>query len=298
MNFLDLIADWAKSLEGKISALLDGLGQRLRAAERELLRMLLRDVLPKLDVAPDGKIKSTARNIARLNLIDDVMRRFAGDQAKDLTGALASELLEVAGMNAEYYILAGFDKAKVDAIAADTRIVRAIIGIDDAGNAIPDGYLARLTKSDEIRGKIRDYMVRAMASQTPPKEIADGLKGLVEGSKEEDGVIRGYWRQYAYDSYNQVREVSNLHVANELKLNAFVYMGGIIKASRPFCVKKNRKVFTRAEANEWRSDPDLIDKATARAYNPLIERGRYNCRHFLMWISDERAKELRPDIKL
>jgi hypothetical protein len=37
----------------------------------------------------------------------------------------------------------------------------------------------------------------------------------------------------------------------------------------------------------------LIDKAHLSTYNPLIDRGRHNCRHFLMWISDEMANELK-----
>ena len=41
----------------------------------------------------------------------------------------------------------------------------------------------------------------------------------------------------------------------------------------------------------------VIDKKTKDAYNPIIERGRYNCRHFINWITKELAEQLRPDLK-
>jgi len=32
-------------------------------------------------------------------------------------------------------------------------------------------------------------------------------------------------------------------------------------------------------------------------YDPLVDRGGYNCRHQLSFISDELAFKLRPDLK-
>ena len=296
MDFLDKIEEWATALEATITGYLQGLGKSLRALERELLRLLLRDLLPRFDIDKNGRIMATVANLSRLNLIDAVMRQFVGDSAKELTAKFAGELIEIAGKNAEYYILAGFDKAKVERIVADLRLVRAVVGLDEKGNLVQGGYLDRLSKSDEVKQAIRDYVVGSMAGGVSPSDLAKGLQSLVEGGKD-GGALTKHWEHWAFDTYNQIREVQNLHVANELELEYFVYMGGIIKTSRPFCIKKNRKVFSKAEAAEWVNDPDLIDKPTKGSYKPLLERGRYRCRHFLMWISNERAYELRPELK-
>jgi hypothetical protein len=190
-------------------------------------------------------------------------------------------------------MITGFDRDKVKSIAADTSLVRSRIGLTESGGFAADGYLSRLAKSDEIRQRLRDFVVQSFASKQPLADFTAGLRGIVEGSDEVDGALRKYWRQYAYDSYNAVREISNLHYANELKLNWFVYTGGIIPTSRRFCIKRNRKVFSRQDTEDWKNDPDLIDKATVAQYNPLIDRGRYNCRHFIMWISDQEAERLK-----
>ena len=241
-------------------------------------------------------LRVTTRNLARLQILERVMAEFAGDEAKALTERFAVDLLEVAGRNESYYLLAGFEDAKVKAITEDTALIRARIGLDEKGRILKGGYLDRLAAAPEARQKILDYVVNSMASRKGPKAFVSGLKELVQGGAKSEGVITKHWEGAAFDSYNQLREISNLHMANELELNYFVYTGGVIDSTRRFCEKRNRKVFSRAETVNWKNDPDLIDQATKDTYNPLVDRGRYNCRHFIMWISDERAKELRPDI--
>ncbi len=294
-DLIQTIEAWAVSLETLIEDLLSGLDKRLKTAERELFRLILADVLPKFS-APDGILTASARNLARLSLIDDVVAQFERDAARNLALRFADELLEVAGKNAEYYLKTGFDRAKVQAIAADTSLIRAKIGLDEAGGLVADGYLARLAKSEALRDRLRDFVVESFATKQTLADFTRGMKNLIEGSSETEGALRNYWRQYAYDSYNAVREVSNLHYANELGLEWFVYTGGVIQTTRRFCEKRNRKVFSRKEAEGWVNDPDLIDKATKNQYKPLIDRGRYNCRHFIMWISETEAQRLRPDI--
>jgi hypothetical protein len=72
-------------------------------------------------------------------------------------------------------------------------------------------------------------------------------------------------------------------------------VGDVIKDSRTFCIKKAGKVFAVIEADtEWPTDPDLIGKGSGIPYTPRIDRGRWNCRHRIRYISEELAKKLDP----
>ncbi len=110
-------------------------------------------------------------------------------------------------------------------------------------------------------------------------------------------MLQRYLRQYAYDSFNNVFEAGNNLAAQALGLEYFIYEGTVIDTTRPFCAKKAGKVFSTEEAKEWVNDADLIDKKTRGSYRPLIERGRYNCRHQIRYISDTLAFTLRPDLQ-
>lgn len=292
-DLLDIIRQWAQDFETDFDALQKSLERKLRRAEASLLRRVLSDVLPKFG-ANDGVLNRGVRNMSKVNLIERVFDELAADEVSPILKQYAEALLGIAGKDAAFYLATGFDEAKVKAIAKDLSLLRQVIGIDPMGGLNESGFLYRLGDSFEVRESLKKYMVDAIATGAKLIDFQKGLKAIIQGTSEVNGALVNYWQSYAYDTYSRVREVSNLHFADELELNNFVYTGGIILSSRTFCVKKNGKVFSRKEAlDNWPKDPDLIDKKHVASYNPLIDRGRYNCRHFLMWISDERAAEMR-----
>ena len=296
-ELLETIRHWAESFEQDFIILQESLEKKLRAAEGSLLRRVLADVLPKMD-QKNGRLGSGVRNLARANLIERVFDQLQKDETNAILLQFADALLSISGKDAAYYLSTGFDKAKVEAIAKDLSLIRSVIGIDERGKLATDGFLYRLGQTDLVREKLKQYVLTSVATRQSLGKFTKGLKELIQGNAETSGALVGYYQQYAYDTFSRVREISNLHFADELNLQNFVYTGGIIKSSRTFCIKKNGKVFSRTQAErDWPKDPDLIDKKHVASYRPLIDRGRNNCRHFLMWISDERAAEMRENQK-
>lgn len=296
MSFLTDIEKWAQGFDKFVEQKTREITVALKVAERELLRVILRDFLPVLE-PNGGRLTATAVNRARLRILDEALRRFASGDLRDAVKVLAEQLLDVAGRNASYYLLAGFDRAKVEVLAKDTGLLLDILGLEANGQFTAGGYLDRLASGQEVREKVKNLVLRSLAQGIAPKDLARDFQKTVAGEKGIDGALVQYFKQYAFDSYNQVREVQNLHMANELELNFFVYAGGVIDSTRAFCLKRNRKVFHREETEGWKDDPDLINPKTKDSYRPLLDRGRYNCRHMIMWISKERALELRPELR-
>jgi len=292
-ELLKAIADWVEGFESDFEVFKNALEKELRGVEASLYRRILADILPALGVE-DGKLKAGVSNLAKANLIERVFDELGDNDMKPVLKQFAEKLLEISGRNADYYLLTGQYAAKVERIAKDVSHIRAIIGIDKNGELLNNGYLSRLGRNDLARERLKTYLLTSIATKQNVTQFERGLRSLITTTKDVDGAIIGYWRQYAFDTYAKVREVDNLHFADELKLNYFIYQGGLIKTSRAFCIKKNGKVFSRDEAlRDWPKDPALIDQKHLASYKPLIDRGRNNCRHFLMWITDERANELK-----
>lgn len=291
-ELLKAISDWVEGFESDFEAFKKTLEKSLRAAEASLYRRILSDVLPKLK-QEDGFLKSGVSNLAKANLIERVFDEMGADEMRPIMRDFAEKLLGIAGWNAEYYLTIGSDAAKVERIAKDLDRIRVIIGIDKEGNLLSNGYLSRLAKSEIARERVKSFVLTSIASKQGVAQFERGLKNLIVTTKDVEGAIVGYWRQYAYDTYAKVREVDNLHFSDELGMDWFVYQGGLIKTSRAFCIKKNGKVFNKKQAlTEWPKDPTLIDQKHLASYRPLIDRGRNNCRHFLMYITEQRAKEI------
>ena len=293
MSLSEIIADWIDGFERDFNALQSKLSISLRAAQAGILRAILADILPALKVK-DGYLVGSIGSIAKANLIERVFDEFGRSDIDKILGMYANELLAISGKNAAYYNAIGFDREKVAAIAADLTMIRQIIGVNEEGKLLNDGFLYRLGRSDAVRDSLKQYVLTSIASRQSLKTFQDGIKAMVKGGKGVDGALVGYWNSYAYDAFSKVREIDNLHFKDEVGLKHFVYQGGIIKTSRAFCIKKNGKAFSEEEAKKnWPKDPDLIDKKHLSTYNPLIDRGRHNCRHFLMWISEDRYNELK-----
>lgn len=293
MSLYEIIADWIADFERDFTALQSSLSASLRAVQANILRAILADILPALKVK-DGYLVGSIGSIAKANLIERVFDEFGRSDIDKILGAYADELLAISGKNAAYYYAIGFDREKVAAIAADLAMIRQVIGIDESGKLAKEGFLYRLGRAESVRQKIKDYVVTSIVSGQSLDTFRKGLKNAVAGGAGVDGALESYWNNYAYDAYSKVREVNNLHFKNEIGLKHFIYQGGIILTSRDFCIKKNGKAFTEEEAKrDWPKDPDLIDKKHIASYNPLIDRGRNNCRHFLMWISEEQYNEIK-----
>jgi len=292
-ELLKAIADWVDDFEAFFLAAQNDLNKKVRRVEASIYRGLIADVVPALKIE-EGRIKNTLNNLAKANLIERVFDEVGRDEVNDLVKDYAAYLIEISGKNAEYYYSIGIDKAKVDAIADSVGLIRRVIGIGEDGKLLQGGYLYRLATAETVREQVKQYVLTSIASGQSLKQFQSGLKGLVQSTDDVDGVLLSYWNNYAYDQFSRVREINNLHFKDEIGLKYFVYQGGLIRTSRKFCIKKNGKVFSEEEAiRDWPKDPDLIDKAHLSTYNPLIDRGRHNCRHFLMWISDEMANELK-----
>lgn len=242
----------------------------------------------------DGLLKQTSSNINLQNKIDDIYEEFARKYQKSPLKNFAKKLLGLSDINKSYFGSIGFESKTLNNIQKSMGFIDQAIGIKN-GKVIKGGYLDRIATGTEARTQLKNYVLESVNSGKDFKEFNKGFKDIIKGSKDKaNGLLERYHRQYTYDTLNQVDSAESNYFADELGLNFFVYEGTLIKESREFCIKRVEKVYHRIETEDWKNDPDLIDKKTKDAYNPLIERGRYNCRHTIRWITDERAEKLDP----
>ena len=292
-EILKAIEKWAAQFEADIDKLEKGLTGRVEKLQTELLKQLAA-ILEWLEF--DGKrLKNSPKNMAKLRRLEGVWSKFERELMDKELALFAEELLKVGQLTIGYYEATGLIKS--DAVKRVVETLREVIGIDVDGKLLAGGYLDRLGKTAEVRQQLRDYVLQSIVSKRSLGDFRNGLGDLVVGNDATDGALQRFWRQYAFDTYNQVHEVANKTIADGLGLKYFIYQGSVIENTRQFCRVKAGKVFSTEEAERWKDDPDLIDKKTKAQYNPLLERGRYNCRHFLNYISESVAVELRPDLK-
>ena len=269
----------------------------VKAFQRQVFELIVTELLPEFKLDADGRIANTRANVALVARIDMIFDSLLDTLTADVLTPFANSLIQSTSLSAEYYVALGFKQTVIDNLTRNKVFIERRIGIDAKGRLLKNQYLYSLGQTAEVRQTLKDYVIRSLTGDVSFKDFQLGFRNLVIGNRRQKGlattgVLQRYFDQYAYDSFNQFDEVANSQLAKGLNLEHFVYEGSIIDTTRPFCKKRAGKAFKVSDTKNWKNDPDLIDKKTKDSYRPLIERGRYRCRHFIKYITEAVYNEL------
>lgn len=261
--------------------------------KQELLKNAVGDLQRILYEAILNQIEAIAENPAEMNRMFDEFN--ANHHAKVLK-TFASDIMSIGAMNAEYFIEAakGIDAKDYSAIQSKANDqILSRFGLDKSGKMVKGGFIDSFANDESIKRQLTQYGYKAKISGVGLMEFKKGFKDLIIGEKGKTGGLEKHYKTWAYDTYQQVDSSLQQFYSEKLGLEAFLYLGGLIAGSRPFCVARNGKVFLREEIEEWKN----LDFAGKPAnYNPFLDRGGYNCRHIPNAITARMAVARRSDL--
>lgn len=290
-------------------AKLEGTALKLQLS---LFEDVISEIIPQLDVK-DGLLLDNANNFRLISQLDKVYNIFNVKVAGTILPQINSGINTIVGFGTDYFTLAIADlPARFDKIIEGAKVLTDLkIGLRTE-KMIRGGQLMSMLKSDPT--EFKQLLSKAVTSQMSMKEFIKVIKDAINGTDERKGLLDRQLNRFAYDTYQQYDASYNKKLAEEFDMKYFIYQGGIIKDSRDFCVCHNNKVFSVEESEMWKdwkpSDCDDYPEGWPKAkdmgehpgymdypgYDPLVDRGGYNCRHIIGYISEELAQKLRPDL--
>jgi hypothetical protein len=292
----------------------DKLNSSVIKLQSKLMDAIVDNVILELDVV-DGIIQDTPKNYRLIASLDKVFNMFSIEQAKMLLPQLTSGTEAITALSNKYFLMV----ASESVLKRFDKIVEGAKDITDmrfglkGGNFVRGGILESIFS--EFGGtEVKQRMSKAVSGNMDKREFLKQMREYVTGTEENPGISERKWKQFAYDVYQQHDAAYNKKLADEFEFNYFIYQGGLIDDSRDFCAAHNNKVWSRDDAETWAtwtpSQGDYPEGYEIKAknnevpsylgypgYDPLVDRGGYNCRHQLGWISDELAFKMRPDLK-
>lgn len=269
--------------------------------QAQLFELLASEYFVQFEVE-DGKVVNNKHNLALISQIDAYFAKVQKAIQRDVLGPFINDLLKGATMNSKYYTAMGFKKQIVDNVLKNKLNLELRLGFTPTGRLRKDGYLYALGQTAEVRQKLKDYVIKSLTGDVPFLDFQLGLRNLVKGNKRTKGLattgsLERYFDQYAHDKFAELDAVASNQLAANFDLKHFIYEGSVIATSRKFCSKRAGQAFTTKEAKTWKDDADLVDKKTKASYRPLIDRGRYRCRHWLRYITEDLYDALPPNKK-
>jgi hypothetical protein len=296
-QLIEKLSKQAEEITAAIDKRQASLGVSIASAERELFSRLLEEITSELTFK-NGVIENSVSNYLVLIRLDRAFDSWVNEVMNPVTKEFVKDLFSVAEMTGAYY--EGYAAEKlINDIATSNELLRAALGIDSKGNLIKGSIMADISSVSTVRTEIKQIALLGINSGQTLKEFSKSIRDYVKGVEKDGGAVNKFFKSrqsgYAYDLLNKVAEIKNEEFREQLDLKYFIYVGDIIQDSRAFCIKKAGKVFAVVEADrEWSGDPDLIGKGTGIPYTPRIDRGRWNCRHRIRYISNELAKQIDP----
>ena len=176
-----------------------------------------------------------------------------------------------------------FESKGIAAVGNEEQLVGKMIGFVD-GKVVRGGYLANLGKMSSLRQVFHDYIVRAISSGQKMNLFIKNAKPLFKSTGEKKSSFTSYYQKYAFDSVLQATNSIALYIADKRGLNRFLFKGGLVKDSRPFCREHAGQILTRADAKAFN---EMNWKGKIPNVDFLIAAGGYNCQHFISWIPNE-----------
>ena len=226
--------------------------------------------------------------------MDKVFDEWADKRGRGLIKEFTEDLLAVAGMTALMYD-GEADEAELEAITADNLLILAALGASAAGEILKGGYLWEMWRANQVRQELKSVLLSAIQSRQTLKNLQKTVREFAVGTGN-GGKLLEFWQVFGLDTFNRVQEMKNEQFRERLDLHWFIYVGDVIKNTRDFCRPKAGGVFADVEADkEWPKDPDLPGKTSGIPYTPRIDRGRWNCRHRIRYITRELAIQLDPN---
>lgn len=278
------------------------LGRQLTAAEKELLDIILAKFITKF-TEDKGQITFDGSTVKLTQALDQIIDSFMRNQNMQIVRSYINGLATIGQLNYDYFNeVAGKRAAEVRTGAND--FMREQIGLSQSNALVKNGFLDTFVNDPFLKSSLKSYTIKAITGGMPQADFVRGLRNLIVTSNEGIGLLARHYQTFAYDTMSQYDRAIGEQFRVKLGMKCFIYAGGLVEDSREFCIKKNDKVFTVEEALEqWPDDPDLLKTKKEKesgiliGYNPLIDLGRWRCRHTKNYISNELAIKLRPDLK-
>lgn len=259
----------------RLETIPDAFSNRMVAIQRRKFS----DVVALLDGLEysNGSIVINQANLLKIEQITEQIRNVLTEgEFETVVGDLLQEFDTQAAITYKYYD-AAFEAFEVPAIANEILAQKKREAVIDLLNST-DQYLTN---------PMRQSLSNAVSGGATRKDLVEVFNLLVNGDADTLGRLERATRQIVSDTFAlSDRAVTNT-VAEQLGLNWYLYTGGLLDTTRPFCKARNGKYFRKEEVQSWATLGDWAGRMAGTDEKTIfVTAGGYNCQHAILPVSE------------
>lgn len=234
-------------------------------------------LIDKLDTK-DGLIAVTDANLLKVEAITDAIREvLTGPEYEGAVKSLLDEMTAQAGITYRYF------DATVDSFQVP-KIAEAILR---EKKRVTVEQLLNMT-DERLSVPMRTTISNAVVGGSSRQGLIDAVRLLTVGDADVDGRLLSGTRQIVSDAFALSDAAVTNTVADQLGLEWYLYTGGLIDTTRPFCKARVGNFYHRSEVEAWPvTAGDWAGRMAGTTPQTIfVTRGGYNCQHALLPVSE------------
>lgn len=275
MAFSDEIKRIVELKVERLESIPDAFSNRMVAIQRAKFSEVL-SLLDELDYS-NGSIVVSQSNLLKIEQITEQVKEvLTSGEFETVVGELLNEFDEQAAITYKYFD-ASFDAFEIPTIANEILAQKKREAVIDLLNST-DQYLTN---------PIRQGLSNAVTTGASRKDVISLFKLLIEGDENTVGRLERSTRQIVSDTFALNDRAITNEVAKQIKADWFLYTGGLLKTTRPFCKSRNGKFYRRSEVESWGALEDWDGKMAGTDEKTIfVTAGGYNCQHSILPVSE------------
>lgn len=230
--------------------------------------------LKDLELDGDGFIIQSAANRRILHnaeqVIDDLL---PGESLTKTVSEVLTLIPQIEALNAEYF----------SELSSRFKLTRNFLGaLQDQTVAKIEGTLLQDGLKFSIRDPLKDILNQNINTGGQFSGMLQQVRNFIQGDEELDGRLLSYSRGIVRDTLFDYSRAFQQAVTADLKLEYFMYAGGIMDKTRPFCAERAGKFYHESEIKKW-ADQEWEGKRRGTTESSIfIFCGGYNCAHSMV----------------
>lgn len=267
----------ATRIDNIVTQALSVFDKQVTKTQRELFNQL-ELMLKKLDLDGDGYILQNARNRKILSQFGTTFEKaFRSSGYYESLNELPKAVAGISEETAAYFnfLKSGFT---IDARYLKSLQLQTISQLE--------GMLANEGLELMVKQPILEILNQNINTGAAYRDMLTQVRSFVLGDAELQGKLQRYAGQITSDTLFNFSRGLQTAISAAANLEFVMYLGGLVKDSRDFCIERSNKFFHRKEVESW-ADEEWAGKRNGTTPSTIfIYAGGYRCQHQIIAVSE------------
>lgn len=272
----------ANQIEGLVIAANERYSRQIITVQDKLYNDLV-TILKFLETDADGNILQNAGNRAILRAGQNQFNKTIQESGyQDAVEGHLKAIPKIDDLNAAYFesISSAFKPNRVFIKQLQAQAIETVNSF-----VLQDGLAAQVSLP------LNEILSQNINSGGSFSGMLKQLETFIKGNDQVEGRLLRYTRTYISDAIFNYSRAYQQAVTADLKLEFYLYAGGLMDKSRPFCIERAGKFYHHKEIESWAEETWAGKNPLTTESSIFILAGGFSCRHSIIPVHDSVVPE-------